>query len=269
MSLWPRRTALVRREPPPLAMPAVERRDAGGSMVAIGGFGGAAQSVSTYAAENLSTVTACVGAIASAIATLPATVYRRDPAGRVEQPNHPVSRLIRGPCDRLTWPDWLEFTVAQCLLHGNSISIIEYDGAGRPTALIPVPWGCVQLSLMPSGNLAYDIAAFVTPWGGSGQPRRYFAGEVFHLRDRSDDGYLGRSRLSRAPQVLDAALGIQTYSAAIWRNNASPSGVIQHKARLNPEAKSFLRQEWNDMHQGTSNSQKTGIPHESPHFDLT
>ncbi|MFC7552638.1 phage portal protein [Pseudoroseomonas wenyumeiae] len=179
-------------------------------------------------AENLSTVSACVGAISSTMASLPAYVYRNRQEGREELVAHPVARLLRNPCNgRLTWPDWMEWTMAQVLLHGNALSAIEYDGTGRVTALLPIPWSNVQVSVLPSGRLVYDVTRVVAPWGGNGQPRRYLADEVFHLRDRSDDGLLGRSRISRAPEVLGNASALQEWSGTMWQNQATPSGVLQ------------------------------------------
>ena len=206
---------------------AVEERSTQ-SFYGVGGYAvsGSGSPITPIAAENLSTVLACVNAIASGLATLPATVYRAADDGRVEAPNHPVSRLIRAPNRHQSWPDWLEFTVSQALLYGNSLSVVEADGAGRPTGLIPVPWPNVLVSLLPSGRLAYDIVMYQQPWGGTGQTRRFLDNEVFHLRDRSDDGLIGRSRVSRAPDVLAAAIGVQTFSSAIWGNLASLSGIV-------------------------------------------
>jgi phage portal protein BeeE len=79
---------------------------------------------------------ACVGAVASTTASLPAYVYRSTSNGRTEALDHPVSRLIRRPNDAQTWPDYIEWLLSQALLHGNAVSQIEFDGAGRPVALI-------------------------------------------------------------------------------------------------------------------------------------
>src|SRR4051812_9916839 len=110
--------------------------------------------VAARTVENLSTVLACVGAVGSALASLPAYVYRRGTDGRAEVMDHPVSRLVRAPNPVQTWPDWLEWTVAQVLLHGNALSLIETDGAGRPVALRPIPWPNVQPMLLANGSLA-------------------------------------------------------------------------------------------------------------------
>jgi HK97 family phage portal protein len=215
--------------------------------------------VNARVAENLSTVVACVGAIASALSTLPAFVYRSVPGGREEASNHPVARLIRAPNDRQTWPDWLEMMIAQVLLYGNAISVIEYDGAGRPTRLLPVPWNNVQVFLLPSGELAYDIVQFIAPWGGTGTPRRYLNGEVVHIKDRSDDGFLGRSRLSRAPEVLGNALSLQEFSSAQWKNGVTPSGAIQMEGSMTPEQFNRVREQMSTIYAGAHNARKVLI----------
>lgn len=189
--------------------------------------GGGTYAVTPSKAENLSTVVACVNAVASGLASLPVYLYQTLPgAGRIEAPTHPAARLLRRPNARQTWPDFLEWTLGSVLLHGNALAVIETDGAGQPVALVPVPWSAVQPVALPSGRLAFDVVAYRTPWGSAGLPRRLLDSEVFYLKDRSDDGWTGRSRLSRANEVLGAAYGLQQYSGAIWQNAATPSGMV-------------------------------------------
>ena len=238
--------------------PVETRRTPGG----IGAFGigasAGAGSLGTYGAhlaENLATVTACVEVIAGTLSTLPAVVYRSLPQGREEAPRHPVSALIQRPNSRQSWPDWLSMMVSQVLLYGNALSILEHDGDGRPVGLIPVPWGSVTITLSASGQLVFDVQYVPSPWGNFGERRRYLQDEVFHLKARSDDGFLGRSVLSRAPSVLNAAEGAQTFASSIWANSANPSLAIRHSARLSPEGKGFLREEMTHLHGGAG---KTG-----------
>ncbi|MBN8872661.1 MAG: phage portal protein [Rhodospirillales bacterium] len=208
------------------------------------------------AAENLATVVACINAIATGIGTLPATVYRAEGEGRIEAPNHPVSRLIRSPNGNQTWADWIEWTLSQVLLHGNSLSAIQMDGAGRPTALIPIPWANVSVQMLPGGRLAYDVVAYQSPWGGTGTPRRLLADEVFHLRDRSDDGVLGRSRISRAPAVLASAIGVQTYSSHIWQNAATPSGMVELPPGITPQGMARMKAHFEAQAAGAENGKR-------------
>src|SRR5262249_49284962 len=159
---------------------------------------------------NLSTVLACVSAIASAMASLPAYVYRTVESGRELDESNPVARLIAlGPNQHQTWSDWLEWTMASVLLRGNALSEIVTGARGAGTALRPVPWEWCSVQLLASGRLVYDIVELTHLYGGTGWPRRLLQDEVFHLRDRSDDGLIGRSRLQRAAAVLSAGLSIQ------------------------------------------------------------
>ena len=113
------------------------------------------------------------------------------------------ARIIRQPNDLQSWPDLVRFFMGSVLLYGNALLTIEHDGAGQPVALIPLPWWNAQPILVPappseamgplapSARLAFDTLRIIAPWGGTGVPRRYFADEVFYLRDRSDTGVLG------------------------------------------------------------------------------
>ncbi|WP_254434843.1 phage portal protein, partial [Magnetospirillum sp. UT-4] len=105
------------------------------------------------------------------------------------------NRLVRrGPNPWQTWPDFIEWLVASTLLRGNGLAEIIHDSRGAVVELRPIPWDWVTVYLLPSGRLAYDVAEQAGLWGSTGRIRRLLQGEVIHLRDRSDDGLLGRSR---------------------------------------------------------------------------
>jgi HK97 family phage portal protein len=221
-------------------------------------------------AENVATVCACIDVISSAIATLPAIVYETLPDGnRRERPDHPVARLIRQPNQLQSWPDLVRFTMGSVLLYGNALLTLEHDGAGQPIALNPLPWWNAQPiivpasqeqamgALAPSGRLAFDTLRTVAPWGGTGVPRRYFAEEVFYLRERSDTGVLGSSRLQRAPLVLQQALSVQSFATFLWENVATPNMAFMHPGQLSKEAADRIAQSLRDTHIGPQNARKT------------
>jgi HK97 family phage portal protein len=237
----------------------VERRDTldvDPGWMGLAQLSGMAGGTSPRFAENLATAVACVNAVSSGLAALPATVYRAQDDGRVEAPGHAVSRLIRQPNPHQTWPDWIEFSVAQLLLRGNTVSVVERDGAGRPTALTPVPWEWVQVQVLPSGRLRYDVTMTAAPWGGQALTRSYLESEVLHVRDRMDNPYIGRSRISRAPAVLEAALGLQTYSTSVWHNGASPSGVLTLPPGISREGKERAEEYFTERMAGAANAKR-------------
>lgn len=210
--------------------------------------------------QSVGTVTACIAAIASGLSSLPALVYRREGASRIESTSHPVARLVEQPNEFQSWPDWLEMMLAQVLVHGNAISLVEHDGAGRVTALRPIPWGNASLTLLPGGRIAYDVMAYAYPFGGGMvQPGRYFADEVWHLKDRSDDGITGRSRLSRVPGLLTGVMALQEFATATFQNAATPSGFLVHPGVLSETSRANILTSFTSMLSGPSNARKTAL----------
>lgn len=217
-------------------------------------------SVTPMAAENLSTLFACVQAITAGIASLPALVYRSTEGGREEAPDHPLSRLIRdGVNDRESWPDFLESALANALLRGNGLAEIVTDDRGRLRELHGIPWAWVSPRIVNSGRLVFDWMDSYGTRGAPGQMRRLLNSEVVHIKDRSDDGVLGRSRLSRARETIGTALAVQAFAGSTYANQATPKGVLSFKARLNSDQLLRVKEMWRDLFAGPDNAAKTLI----------
>lgn len=211
--------------------------------------------LSARASENLSTVLACTNAIATALAYVPALVYRREADDtRSEAPTHPLRKITRAVAnDQMTWPDFLEHLVACTLLTGNGLAVILRSGNGQLAGLKYVPWSFVTVSELPSGRLAYDVS------DGRGNTRRYLEGEVIHLRDRTDDGKIGRSRLSRAAETVAGAQAANQHATAFLNTGATPSGVLTVPGTMKPEQRASLRETFQARHGGPSKAGSTLI----------
>ena len=220
--------------------------------------------VSPRAAENLSTVLACTSAISSALAYIPALVYRRNADGnRIEALDHPLTQLFRaGVSDNMTWPEFIEHWVASTLLQGNGLAEIVTDSGGAIASLAFHPWANVSVQRLSSGRLAYDIS---DPQH-SGRTRRLLQGEVLHLRDRTDDGLIGRSRLSRASETVKGIAAANDFSRMFLENGLQPSAVLTTPQVLNAERMSELRRSLDTRYQGTSNAGKLMLLHGGMEF---
>jgi HK97 family phage portal protein len=216
--------------------------------------------VNARAAENLAVVLSCVSAISTAIASLPVYVYRRTDTGREVADDNPLMRLTRtGPNEHQSWPDFCEWLLASTLLQGNGLAEIVRDGAGRVTGLRPAPWGTVSVQLLPSGRLAYDVSDVTYLGGGTGRTRRLLEGEALHVKDRSDDGLIGRSRLSRAAAVVAHSLSQQAFASAMFENGVNPSGVLEADGKLGLDALASLRTMFRDAFSGPSKAAKAMV----------
>ena len=221
--------------------------------------------VNSSMAETLSACLASVDAIASALGSLPAWVYRTGPTGRVLLHDHPLQRLIRrGANERMTWCDTIQWTGASVLLRGNALlEIVSDRRTGELAELRPIPWENVSVMLLPSGRLAYDVMDVIGIYGAAGgavgRPRRLLQGEVIHLRDRSDDGILGRSRLSRAAAVISAGLSIQEFSSALYENGINPTGAFKVEQTLSKDQKLQIREQLKLLYSGSKNTGRAMI----------
>lgn len=218
------------------------------------------QTVSSRTAENLSTVLACVSAISTAVASLPAYVYRRVDGGREEAEDHPLARLIRdGANPWQSWVDWVEWMQASALLRGNALSEVVTDAGGDVVELRPIPWDWVSVQLLPTGRLAYAVNEASGVYGGTGRSRRLLAAEVIHIKDRSDDGMVGRSRLSRAAETVGSALAVQNFAGSMYRNGINPSGAIKLPNSVSVEVVKRLRAGFESLFAGSNNAAKALI----------
>ena len=205
--------------------------------------------LSARAAENLSTVLACTGAIATALAYVPARVYAQAGADRAEKVGHPLGKLIRyGFNPAMTWCDGIEHLVADTLLTGNGLLEIERNGNGQCSALYYHPWGMVTVQELASGRLAYDVS------NGKGVSRRLLEGEVIHLRDRTNDGKIGISRLSRSADTVTSVDLANRHASQFLANGANPSGVLESASQLSSEQTKNLREQFDERFSGARNA---------------
>src|SRR3546814_12663511 len=95
---------------------------------------------------------------------------------------------------------------------------------------------------LSSGRLAYDVS------DGRGNTVRYLEGEVLHLRDRTDDGKIGLSRLSRAAETVSGVSAANTHSATFLANAAAPSGVLEVPGIMKPDPRAALPASFQSRH---------------------
>jgi HK97 family phage portal protein len=268
---------LLRRDAPGAAVAApVAVANAGGASPALpswGWGGGAWGSGMTgypyggYFQENLASIVSAVTIIARTIASLPPRVYQSVDGGRVEVLNHPVVALLHRPNSLQGWPDLCEQWIASALLAGNGLLYITDDGRGAPTELRALPWWLSNPQIMRDGRVMFYPAATRLPgWPDASPPRVVSTEDVMWLRDRADNIF-GRSALSRAPMVAQAAINSAQFAASMFANGAKLSGVISHPGQLSREVSERIGASWHDTHAGPFSSSKVAILEEGMKFE--
>ena len=203
--------------------------------------------VSPRMAEQVAAVHACIDVISSALASLPPTIRISD--SRKIVTDHPLARTLRSPNDSQTWADFLQWFIAQTLLYGNAVAIVEGE------RIIPIPWGSVSITETENRRLVYQVQE--PSIGGAHRPLlSYLDTNVLHLRDRSDDGILGVSRLRRGGSAIAHASSLQDAATAVFANGVMPSGAIRVEGRLTPEQRAALSAQIQQQYAGAGNRSK-------------
>lgn len=210
--------------------------------------------VTVEAAEGLSTVFACVQAIAETVASLPLLVYRRsDDGGRTRAPDHALYSILHdAPNPMQTALEFREQMQAAVLLQGNAYARIDWNRDGTVHGLHPIDPGSVTVVKLSNGRPAYDVS---TDKG----TERLLAEEVLHLKDRSDNGMVGRSRITVAREALGLALAQHDHGTYTYRNGAKVAGVLKFPGALTSEQVTRLRATWGRNHSGVENRHKVMI----------
>ena len=211
----------------------------GGPSFTLGNGGPSTANYNVAAQENLAATTGAVELIANAIASLPASIVVDTEDGREPLPGAAAMRLLGGPNPRQTWPGFVTTVVASVLLQGNAVIMLGSYGRGAVSSLTPIPWPWLLPRVIGSATgarLAFDLVQNTPEAQLLGIPPRLLAeSDVLHIKARSDNGILGRSDLSRAPSVLAAAIGAQTFASSLFDNAATPSLAVMMPPQIGPD----------------------------------
>lgn len=216
--------------------------------------------VTAETAQRSATVFACVQVISQDIAKLPLILYRRraDGSGRDRATDHRLYNLLNlRPNSRQTSYEWREMMQAHFDLRGNSYSRIIRDSRFRPSELIPLHPDWVScLRSADDGDPFYEVRMY-----GTEKAVRYSQTDILHIKDRSDSGYVGKSCIARARDVIGLDLGQATHAAKLFANGARPDGVLKtiDKIKIGKAGRDLARKEWNEQFQGADNAHKIFI----------
>jgi HK97 family phage portal protein len=202
--------------------------------------------VSPDTALTESTVYSCVRLIASNAGTLPLAPYQKTPTGRKRLDDSKLYYLFsKSPNPRMTAAEWKQATLAQMLLYGNSFSYIDRLGQDV-IGIWLLPPDQIKVTEDQNGNPVYNING-----------KSFSADQILHFKNFSVDGLTGLSVIEYHRHRIGASLASTKFSASMFRNQATPSGVLKYPGALSPEAKKRLQDAWNASNAGPDQAAKT------------
>ena len=222
----------------------------------------AGQMVTPQSAMALPVLQACVSIIAESVAQLPLEVYeRQEDGGRKPATTHPAYDLLKyAPNDWQTPFEAREYAQTALGLRGNAYSYIERDGRGRPTALIPLNPGDVQVFKGP------DLKPYYAIEGAAPIPARF----IHHVRWVSLDKYTGLSPIALHANSIGYAQALEEYGGKSFLHGTALSGVLERPkeapAIKEQSAIDALTGNWQAKFGGAANAGKVALLQEGMTF---
>jgi HK97 family phage portal protein len=138
------------------------------------------------------------------------------------------------------------------LTYGNAYAEIEVNNSGVPVGLWPL------LPDRTSVERVNGVRQYLTEMP-NGQRIRLASDRVLHVPGLSFDGLRGYSPIQLAKSALGLTAATEQFGAGFFGRGASPAGVLEHPKGLSPEAVKRLRESWDALQGGLSNSHRIAI----------
>jgi HK97 family phage portal protein len=196
-----------------------------------------------------------VSMLARDAAKTPCQVFRETKAGRKEvDKRHPAYQLLRWrPNEVQTAFHFKQAIYGHAINRGNGYAHIRRTAGGDPAELLLLDPDGTEPVFDKAGRLWYVTAL------PSGEKRKLFADDVFHVRGFGFDGVQGYPAFALARDTIGLGQAQQKYKAVRFKNSARPSVLLESPVPVKPESRKALREEWEKMHTGLENSHRTAI----------
>ncbi len=223
-------------------------------------FGGSTsgKTVNERTAMQMTAVYACVRILAETVASIPLHTYRYTDNGKEKAVDHQLYYLLHDqPNHEMTSFVFRETLMSHLLLWGNAYAQIIRDGRGKVLSLYPLMPDKMTVDRTAKGELFYQYSkddgdAILKP------------DEVLHIPGLGFDGLVGYSPIAMSKNAIGMAIAVEEYGAKFFANGANPSGVLEHPGVIKDPKK--VRESWNQLYQGSSNSNKIAVLEEGLTF---
>lgn len=212
-------------------------------------------SISAQNALEVTTAYIAVNVISETIASLPLNLYREQNGGRIKGPTHPLQDVLSEQANRFqTAFEFWQWIVPSVLHHGNGYAWIRRDELGRANEMIPVrpEW------VTPGWARPYEVGYVVRVPGE--KPIALLKSEMLHVRGfPSADGLTGIGVVAWQRAKLGEAKAEADFGARLFANGTKLSGILRVDGQLAAGTAEQIREEWEEIYGGQSNSHKVAV----------
>lgn len=207
-------------------------------------------SVTWDTALDVTTVLACVRAVADGVSQVPLRVMLGDESGNASPAqSHPLYKvLFRKPNDWQTSFSMRETMIFHLMLTGDAF-FFKVLVRGKVKGLIPLEPGHVSIVRNDDYSLTYTVS------GVNGQSMTVPQSLIWHIRGPSWNTWLGMDATKRAREAIGLAMATETTQGEMQANGLQMSGTYATEQKLDPEKYKQI-QAWISAQVGGANKHK-------------
>jgi HK97 family phage portal protein len=194
-------------------------------------------------------VYSCVGAISSAVSSVPWLLYRKTASGRlIEIEDHPILTMLNVRANPyMSSKDFLDYWATYLAIEGKFYA--EYSNPTAPTALYPI----YPHYVYPIPHKTEFIGGFEYRMG---EVVNYNPNELLWSKFNDPlDVYQGQSPIRALSRTIDTENEAVNWNKTTLQNAGVPAGVFQVQ-NPSPELSRKLEEEWTKRYGGGSNARK-------------
>ena len=228
-------------------------------------FGGGSSAsgivVNPQTAMQSASVYSCVQVLAQSVGVLPLNLYTEAKNGAINKAKtHPLFRILHDqPNDWQTSVEFFEMLVMSLCLRGNAYAYVNRSRSGVVVELLPLHPDMVRVEMLNGFRLQYQVTL------PDGSFKTMAAGEIFHVRGLTLNGWLGISPIAYARESIGLALATEKFGGQLFRNGAKMGGVLEHPGKLSLEAYNRVKDSFDNASSG-ENAHKTAVLEEGMKF---
>ena len=216
--------------------------------------GGGSYDLNADSAMRLYAVNACVRVLRESISILPLHIFKETPSGKERAKDLPLAKLLSRTPNRYQTPfEFFEFMVESLLLRGNSYVQVLRSRAGEILELIPLHPDRVTPNLSSAGVATYKVSM------PNGESQVFTGDQIWHIRNASNDGFIGRSVISERVESLGHSQVTGDFVRAAFENGGRPDLVLKYPEVLDEETQKRIRESWDAHYKGPKNAGKTAV----------
>jgi len=203
-----------------------------------------------------------ISLISNDVAGLPLDVYRRtENNGREVARSHSAEKLVKYRASSIMRACVFRKTLtAHALLFGNGFAWIERNSLRQPVALwVLDPQNMIIRYMEEDDQLWY--CTYI-----NGEPVKFPAMEVLHIRGLGHDGIRGYSILDIMQDALGVGMAAQDFGGRFFGQGSNMSGLLMIPGAFSDEKIRNTMDAWNSMNAGLKNSHKVGLLQDGVRF---